>query len=209
MRRKKKQEEHSNHERWLVSYADFITLLFAFFVVLFAASKADEQKAGRIAKAVEVAFSELALFDPSSKAVPLYDDGGLSSDDATGIIGSVHSGFARGQLVWVGDAKIDIEAVREHLESMLGEELAKGQVRMNIDERGLTISLAEAGFFDPGSAVIQRAALPVVDRIAEKLRDLPWDLRIEGHTDNIPIKTASFPRTGSCQQPGRPMSSNT
>src|SRR5438128_1760524 len=75
MRHKKKHAEHVNHERWLVSYADFITLLFAFFVVLFSASNADKQKAGQIAKAVEVAFKQLAVFDPASKTVPMNGEG--------------------------------------------------------------------------------------------------------------------------------------
>ena len=77
MARKKKHAEHVNHERWLVSYADFITLLFAFFVVMFAASNSDQKKAGQIATAVQVAFKEMAVFSPSGKVVPLYDTGGL------------------------------------------------------------------------------------------------------------------------------------
>src|SRR5262247_1932562 len=79
MARKKKHEEHANHERWLVSYADFITLLFAFFVVMFAASNSDEKKAGQIAQAVQIAFSELGVFAPTGKVIPLSDEGGLAS----------------------------------------------------------------------------------------------------------------------------------
>src|SRR3954467_10427124 len=75
MARKRKHPEHVNHERWLVSYADFITLLFAFFVVMFAASNSDHKKAGQIAQAVQSAFKELAVFDPASKAVPLNGEG--------------------------------------------------------------------------------------------------------------------------------------
>jgi chemotaxis protein MotB len=75
MARKRKQEEHVNHERWLVSYADFITLLFAFFVVMFAASNEDTQKAGQIARAVQSAFQEMAIFGSAGKVFPLYDEG--------------------------------------------------------------------------------------------------------------------------------------
>src|SRR5215831_18568653 len=98
MARKKKHPEHVNHERWLVSYADFITLLFAFFVVMFAASNSDQKKAGRIAQAVQVAFKEMAVFSPSGKVVPLYDTGGLPAD-TTSVIGNSHSGFDATQLV--------------------------------------------------------------------------------------------------------------
>src|SRR5256885_5458333 len=90
MARKKKHPEHVNHERWLVSYADFITLLFAFFVVMFAASNSDQKKAGQIAQAVQVAFKEMAIFNPSAKVVPLYDTPGLPVDSKS-VIGNAHS----------------------------------------------------------------------------------------------------------------------
>ena len=197
MARKKKHEEHVNHERWLVSYADFITLLFAFFVVMFAASNADSQKAGQVAKAVEVAFAELAVFAPSGKVFPLYDEGGLPSDSVS-IIGNNHSAFSDTQLVsggsgGKGSSDYLMEEVQQRMETVLGEELADGQVRMSLDERGLTISLAEAGFFSPGAAVLQRDAFAVVNGIAEKLLEVPYNIRVEGHTDNIPIQTAQFP----------------
>ena len=86
MARKKKHPEHVNHERWLVSYADFITLLFAFFVVMFAASNSDQKKAGKIAQAVQVAFKEMAVFTPTGKVVALYDEGGLPSARYLGIL---------------------------------------------------------------------------------------------------------------------------
>src|SRR5580700_6412291 len=79
MARKKKHAEHVNHERWLVSYADFITLLFAFFVVMFAASNSDSKKAGKVSQAVQVAFQQLAVFDSGSRAVPLNGDGSTVS----------------------------------------------------------------------------------------------------------------------------------
>src|SRR5437899_12254530 len=98
MARKKKHPEHVNHERWLVSYADFITLLFAFFVVMFAASNSDQKKAGQVAQAVQVAFKEMAVFAPSGKVVPLYDNGGLPTDTKS-VIGNDHAGFDAAQLV--------------------------------------------------------------------------------------------------------------
>src|SRR3954469_3559364 len=103
MARKKKHAEHVNHERWLVSYADFITLLFAFFVVMFAASNSDQKKAGQVAQAVQVAFKELAIFTPTGKMVPLYDNGTLPSDTKT-IVGNDHSAFDAAQIVAGGKA---------------------------------------------------------------------------------------------------------
>ena len=196
MARKRKHPEHVNHERWLVSYADFITLLFAFFVVMFAASNSDQKKAGQVAQAVQVAFQDLAAFTPSGKVVPLYDDGGLPSDSKN-IVGNTHSAFDKVQIVnpltSPGKGGTEMSGVKQKLEGMLKEELAKKSIHLSEDSRGLTISLAESGFFDPGSATIQSQALAAVDRIADTLRPLDFNIRVEGHTDNIPIHTAQFP----------------
>ena len=196
MARKKKHPEHVNHERWLVSYADFITLLFAFFVVMFAASNSDQKKAGKIAQAVQVAFKEMAVFTPTGKVVPLYDEGGLPSDTKS-VIGNTHSAFDSTQFVASGKqgeaASKSISEVKQELEKLLKEQISKQNVRLAEDSRGLTVSLAETGFFDPGSAVMHPESLAVVDHIAETLRPLGYNLRVEGHTDNIPIHTAQFP----------------
>jgi chemotaxis protein MotB len=197
MARKKKHPEHVNHERWLVSYADFITLLFAFFVVMFAASNSDQKKAGQIAKAVEVAFKEMAVFSPSGKVVPLYDTGGLPSDTHT-VIGNDHSGFQATQLVTSatpgdGGKGSTMKEVKDVLEGLLKDEITKHHVRLAEDSRGLTVSLAEAGFFEAGAAVMAPNALPIIDRIAATLRPLRYSIRVEGHTDNTPIHTDQFP----------------
>ncbi len=197
MARKKKHPEHVNHERWLVSYADFITLLFAFFVVMFAASNSDQKKAGKIAQAVQVAFKEMAVFAPSGKVVPLFDNGGLPTDTKN-IIGNDHAAFEAAQLVTSAKSAENgkgstISAVKAELEGLLKDEIAKHNIRLAEDARGLTVSLAEAGFFGAGSAVMPPQALAIVDRIAATLRPLGYNIRVEGHTDNTPIHTAQFP----------------
>src|ERR1700693_6015311 len=70
MSRRKRRSSHSNHERWLVSYADFITLLFAFFVVLYASSQVDKKKVGKLAFAIQAAFQEMGVFQGSTAAMP-------------------------------------------------------------------------------------------------------------------------------------------
>src|SRR6476646_2274306 len=185
MTRKRKHPEHPNHDRWLVSYADFITLLFAFFVVLFAASNSDQNKAGKVAQAVQVAFKEMGIFSTNGKVVPLYEDGSLPSDTRR-VIGNDHSAFDAAQIVAggkPGSAAAAMKDIRSQLEVKLKEELASQSVRISEDSRGLTISLAEAGFFSPGSAVMPPAALAAVDRIASTLRPFDYNVRVEGHTD--------------------------
>jgi chemotaxis protein MotB len=193
MARKKKHAEHANHERWLVSYADFITLLFAFFVVMFAASNSDQKKAGQVAQAVQSAFREMAIFTPAGKVVPLYDDGTIGP--TSNIVGNTHSPVGITEFAGIDrDAtRPPISAVRKQLEEMLKDELSNHSIRLSEDFRGLTVSLAEAGFFDPGSAVIQPKALAVIDRIAATLQPLNYGIRVEGHTDNTPIHTPQFP----------------
>ena len=196
MARKKNHPEPVNHERWLVSYADFITLLFAFFVVLFAASNSDQRKAGQIAKAVQVAFTEMAVFAPAGKVVPLYDSGGLPTD-SNSVIGNTHSAFDATQLVNStkpgegGNAKIS--DVKAQLETILKNEISNRSIHLSENSRGLIISLAEAGFFEPGSAVMNAKGLASVESIAATLRPLAYSIRVEGHTDNTPIHTAQFP----------------
>jgi chemotaxis protein MotB len=194
--RKKKHPEPSNHERWLVSYADFITLLFACFVVMFAASNSDQKKAGQVAKAVQDAFKRMAVFTPAGKVVPLYDSGGLPSDDNTAI-GNTYAGFDATQLdnsARPGDGgKVRLSEVKAQLQTILRNEITNRNIHLSEDSRGLTISLAEAGFFDPGSAVINTKALAAVDSIAATLQQLTYSIRVEGHTDNTPIHTPQFP----------------
>lgn len=190
MARKKKHAEHVNHERWLVSYADFITLLFAFFVVMFAASNTDQKKAGQVAQAVQGAFHDLAVFAPSGKVVPLYDEGGIPSGKQTAV-GNTHGGFD--SVGVVGKSAEELKAVKGQLQQALKEEVKAGAVRISEDGRGVTISLAEAGFFDAGSAVMQPRAIEILDRIADKVRQLSGTVRVEGHTDNTPIHTAQYP----------------
>jgi chemotaxis protein MotB len=197
MARKKKHPEHVNHERWLVSYADFITLLFAFFVVMFAASNSDKKKAGQVAQSVQSAFTDLAIFTPSGKKVPLYDDGGVPAS-TTSVIGSMQSKFSNTQVVPGGgkgdsDKQATIAEVKAQIEKALQVQLENKSVRVTSDERGLTISLSEAGFFSPGSEILQPVGVDVLNQIVANLMTLPNPVRVEGHTDNTPIHTARFP----------------
>jgi len=196
MARKKKHPEHANHERWLVSYADFITLLFAFFVVMFAASNSDKKKAGQVAQSVQSAFQDLAIFTPSGKSVPLYDDGGLPSN-AKSVIGNMQSDFKNTQVVAAGgkgesSTPPTIPEVKAQIEKALKAQMENKSVRVTQDERGLTISLSEAGFFNTGSEVLQPPGVEVLNQIVANLLTLPNPVRVEGHTDNTPIHTARF-----------------
>ena len=199
MSRRKRPTEHANHERWLVSYADFITLLFAFFVVLFSTSQVDEQKVGKLALAIQVAFQELGIFPASATQIPLNVNdpmpfaqvqlvenigrtttlGRLSSPTKGGLSGSPSSNAAPNEL-------------RRELEEALAPEIRGKVVKLKARREGLVVSLREIGFFKSGAATVKRESEPAVARIAAVLAPRANQLRIEGHTDNVPIRTVRF-----------------
>ncbi len=199
MRRHRRNRAHANHERWLVSYADFITLLFAFFVVLYASSQVDKKKVGKLALAIQVAFQEMGVFQASTTEVPIDVSEPMPFSTAQAINNVERtSSLARitshpGGSLGTGVENGDLAALQSQLESLLEPEITRKEISMRTEPDGLVISLREAGFFESGSAKMKTASEPTFDRIAVILREGAYRLRIEGHTDNIPIHNAQFP----------------
>jgi chemotaxis protein MotB len=188
--RRRKDKHHSNHERWLISYADFITLLFAFFVVMYATSKADEKKQAAAAAAINSAFKSLGLFQSADPVKDTQNASALAtSQDAPAIPMNVVMGD---QMLGSPETRQDLERIKRHLEGLLSNQIAKHVVSLRIGREGLIISLKEAGFYDSGSAVPHSSCMATLGQIAEALRATPYDIRIEGHTDNIPIHNEQF-----------------
>jgi chemotaxis protein MotB len=184
---KKPLKGHINHDRWLVSYADFITLLFAFFVVLYSTSKADQEKQARVANSIDSAFRALGLFqtpvkDADPAQVPAHPDGPASPTNI--VMGD--------QLMASPAVQADFERIRKQLEGMLSGQIAQHIVSVRVGRDGLIISLREAGFYDSGSDIPHPASTPTINAIAEAIRNTQYDIRVEGHTDNIPIHTDQF-----------------
>lgn len=167
MNPRRKTRPHSGHERWLVSYADFITLLFAFFVVLFASSQVDKKKTDTLASAIQSAFQG------RKNAVP----------------GSFRDSLAipRGQANPPQQNPLEAQ-----LRSALASELDQQFVSLEAGAGELTLSLKEVGFFDSGSADLREASAASVEHIAAVLKQYTNPVRVEGHTDNVPIATAKF-----------------
>jgi chemotaxis protein MotB len=192
--RKKKHKAHVNHERWLVSYADFITLLFAFFVVLYASSQADKKKAAQVAASIKGAFQQLGVFTGSSP-------------DGVGIPGS--PGTPRPELmeapiriIKVASATdknkggngfgVDVDELRHQLESALGDEIRQHEIQMRVTPEGLVVSLREVGFFNSGQAQLLNSGNSTLARIATILGGHGFEIRVEGHTDNMPVHNSHF-----------------
>ncbi len=190
MARKKKQAAHDNLERWLISYADFITLMFAFFVVMFASSQSDKGKAAQVSESIRKALQE----------------GQVTSAIASILGGTVDDkGIGNAQLKGPGGAKPDAKyeearqrIVSELLPSLelltkeLKAEIAGGKLQIKLQARGLVVSLMEAAFFPSGEDVIDPRTHPTIGKIARTIHALPNPVRLEGHTDSVPIHNVRF-----------------
>ena len=199
MSRPKRARSHANHDRWLVSYADFITLLFAFFVVLYASSQVDKKKVGKLALAIQVAFQEMGVFQASTTEVPIDTSNPMPFSTAQAIENSEHTA-SLGRIASHPDGSLDtsvkngdLAQLQKELETALKVEIERKEIAMRRDPDGLVISLREVGFFESGKAQMKAASQAAFDRIADMLRQRDYRLRIEGHTDNAPIHTAQFP----------------
>jgi len=196
MIRRKRPPVHANHERWLVSYADFITLLFAFFVVLYASAQVDQRKVGKLALAIQVAFQELGVFPVSNTKVPID----MNEPMPFSTVQAVENAKRNTEVGRVASPPLDVlsaasqeanlSALQSELQQALQNEIAIHSVALHQESEGLVISLREFGFFNSGSAGLRPSAMPVLDRIASILSIRTCRLRIEGHTDNLPIHTA-------------------
>jgi chemotaxis protein MotB len=176
---KPRKTTHVNHERWLVSYADFITLLFAFFVVLYSSAQVDKRKVGQLAVAIQAAFQDLGAFAPAGAATP-----------STSTVPSAvpRNSPALPQAPPFNEMKV----LQEQLKQTLAVEIGKKEVSIHMSPEGLVLSLREVGFFDSGSAAMRPQGLAAFSRVVKILQEEPHRLRIEGHTDNIPIHTRRF-----------------
>src|ERR1700692_2476689 len=156
MRRHRRRPSHANHERWLVSYADFITLLFAFFVVLYASSQVDKRKVGKLALAIQVAFQEMGVFQASTTEVPIDVSEPMPFSTAQAITNAERTAsFARiashpGGSLASGDENGDLAQLRAQLETMLEPEISRKEIALRSEPDGLIVSLREAGFFESG-----------------------------------------------------------
>jgi chemotaxis protein MotB len=172
-----------------VSYADFITLLLAFFVVLFASAQVDHRKIEQLAAGIQAAFQQLGAF-PATYPPSMNVD--RSAYDTMRAIEKLRKESPMLQERDEGSSDQDLTALEDELKHALENELTQHAVALHRESDGLVLSLREFGFFESGSASMRPAALPALDRIAGILALRSCRLRIEGHTDNVPIHTNSM-----------------
>src|SRR6202521_1188243 len=181
MSRRRRRATRPSHDRWLVSYADFITLLFAFFVVLYSTAQVDKKKVGQLSAAIQVAFQELGAHPTTavSSTVPIEQSVAVIKADPVLPLPD-------------NEENPDLADLRKELEQALGPEISRGEAAVRFGREGLVISLREAGFFDSGSAGVKAGSEPAFSRMATLLGENQYNIRIEGHTDNVRIHNTQF-----------------
>jgi len=147
----------ANQSRWLISYSDFITLLFAFFVVMFASAQTDKAKAQQMSDLFQHAI-----------------------------------GNRSAEQVAAAEKLAELVPSMRILESRLKPEIASGALNVSMEPRGVVISLRQAAFFPSGQDAIDTARYPTVEKLADVIRAVPNKVRLEGHTDAVPIRSSRY-----------------
>jgi chemotaxis protein MotB len=164
----------------------------------YASSQVDKRKVGKLALAIQVAFQEMGVFPASTTQIPLDSNEPMPFSTVQAIQNAQHSAEV-GRIasppsnsLTGAAAETELSTLRSELAQALQKEIALRQVLLHREADGLVISLREFGFFDSGSATLKPEALPALERIASILAIRTCRLRIEGHTDNVPIHTAQM-----------------
>jgi chemotaxis protein MotB len=183
MARRRNHEEHENHERWLVSYADFITLLFAFFVVMYSISSINEGKYKVLSQSLVGVFSEP---ERAIKPIPIGDERPRTTEpDRSMIEDSPNSSSPQ--------AKDPLQEIASSVRDAFGDLINAEQLTVRGNELWIEIELNSSLLFPSGDAVPNELAFTLIDKVAKILAPYENPIHVEGFTDNLPISTAEYP----------------
>ncbi|WPC06623.1 flagellar motor protein MotD [Pseudomonas benzenivorans] len=180
MPRRRHHEEHENHERWLVSYADFITLLFAFFVVMYSISSINEGKYKVLSESLVGVFNQ-----PERSVKPIQ----LGEERPRTTVPARASSAEAGEPAPTDDLKDIADSVRE----AFGELIDAQQLKVSGNELWIEIELSSSLLFPSGDALPNDRAFAIIEKVAKILAPYENPVHVEGFTDNLPINTAQFP----------------
>jgi chemotaxis protein MotB len=202
MARKKTPEKPANHERWLVSYGDFITLLFAVFVTLYAMSQTDKKKVDQVAASYRTAFgitsgagTSSSNVLQSSELMPIPSLDAVPRQVVRPKRTSEESEDKQKAVDLVKKPQIsadEFQDIKKAIRVSLKPLQLSGDVAVEESSRGLVIRMEEEAFFDAGSATVKPEAFPLLGKIARAILPYSEQIRIEGHTDNTPIATNRY-----------------
>lgn len=191
MARKPRHEEHENHERWLVSYADFITLMFAFFVVMYAISSVNAGKYKVLSDSLVSAFKNVQPTSPDPQSNKQLLVGAAPKQ----IVMPTPSENPQQQK---RDPKAEEQArkmqgMANNVKQSLGSFIDQGKVRVTQSKRGVAIEINDSVLFDPARAELHPQSVSMLQAVAEMVRNTDNLIQIEGHTDNQPIRSTMYP----------------
>jgi chemotaxis protein MotB len=179
-RRRPYEGDNENHERWLISYADFITLLFAFFVVMYAISVVNIGKYTMLSEALGDAFGGRGAANKSNTMVEV---------DALPLSNII----AHKRMEAAKRDRERLAVLARRLNNTLGPLINSGKVRITQTERGVTVEINASVLFDEGAADLTGSARETVQAVGALLKDDTHAIEVEGHTDNTPIASSAFP----------------
>ncbi|MDO6384743.1 MULTISPECIES: flagellar motor protein MotD [unclassified Uliginosibacterium] len=188
MARRQHEEEHENHERWLVSYADFITLLFAFFVVMYAISSVNEGKYRVLSSSMVQAFRSATNEQAAAIVAPPQATGTPIMPVVTRQSRSDTQAEARRT-----EYRQKMRSMAEEVKRVLEPLVRGGQVRVTEGVNGIAIEINASALFNPAEAQLGPEAVRALRAVAEVIAVGSFPIKVEGHTDNLPISTALFP----------------
>ena len=188
MARRKREEEHENHERWLVSYADFITLLFAFFVVMYALSTINEGKYRVLSNSLTSAFRNVTVNATGQVIIPQ-----TAAPTPPRIVAPPQSAQPPKPDPVKQQQREKMKNMAKDIMEALAPLVQQGKVRVLETSRGVTIEIADSALFSVGQALLNVESTRALRTVADVIATSDFPVTIEGHTDNVPIKTVQFP----------------
>lgn len=176
IKKRRKYEEPVNTQAWLLTYSDMVTLILSFFILLYSMSTINVEEFKLIISSFQNALGILK----GGETIILEED--LISSGTEGPFAGIES-----------PEDIEFYNIYSEMQELINSEGIEGKIEVNQEERGLVIRLLEGAFFDSGRAVLKEEAVELLDEVAFILKGVDKQIRIEGHTDNVPINTERFP----------------
>lgn len=180
MARKRYEEEEEKSERWLVSYADFITLLFAFFVVMYALSSVNEGKYRVLSESLLNAFGRAETVRVSGRPVVPSNDPGQAVSVRPAAVAQLREAES-------------LAVIARDIQKVLAPFMEQGKVRVTQSPRGITVEINASVLFASGEARLSPVSVQALQAVAEVLKYDYHDIQVEGHTDSVPINNQTFP----------------
>jgi len=196
------EEEHENHERWMVTYADMVTLLMVLFIVMFAISQVDQRRFEALREGMAAGFghtsspfqgSQAVMPEPGTQAMvpikPMSMEGDEAPNSEEMTRASIAQDDARRRYAEALAEVKRLDALRRRIDRALAERGLRNDVQMKIDNRGLTISLVSRHIvFRANLADLTARGRKVLDVVAPILREIPEAIDVDGHTNQVKVQ---------------------